>query len=65
MVREDRVNVPPSSTDCLWPGFVRSATVLLIMVMKAAYSFFVHRENSLSSCAAHSWTAGLLVLSRT
>lgn len=58
-------NAPCSSTLCLWPGAVRSATVLLIMVMKFAYSFRVKREKSLSSCAAHSCTAGFLELSRT
>jgi hypothetical protein len=58
-------NAPPSSTLCLWPAPVRSATVLLIMVMKLPYSFRVNREKSLSSWAPHSCTAGFLVLSRT
>jgi hypothetical protein len=35
------------------------------MVMKFPYSFLVNLEKSLSSCAAHSCTAGFLVLSRT
>lgn len=58
-------DIPCSSTLCLCPGFVRSATVLLIMVMNLPYSSRVKRENSLSSCSAHSWMAGDLVLSST
>ncbi len=58
-------DAPCSSTLCLWPGRVRSATVLLIMVMKLPYSLRVNLEKSLSSWAAHSCKAGVLVLSRT
>jgi hypothetical protein len=55
---------PCSSTLARWPGLVRSAMVLLNMVMNDAYSFLVKRDHSLSSCSAASCTAGCLVLSR-
>lgn len=59
------MDTPCSVTLCLCPGLVRSATVLLIMVMKFPYSFLVKREKSLRSCSPHSCIAGCLVLSRT
>jgi hypothetical protein len=63
-VRAEGENSPCSSTLFRWPGLVRSAMVLLNMVMNEAYSLRVQRENSLSSCSAQSCTAGCRELSR-